>query len=593
MTTKPITDLDFDTIKASLRTYLKGQDRFKDYDFEGSNMSVLLDILAYNTYHNNFYTNMMFAEMFLDSAQDRDSINSHAKSLNYTPRSVRVARANIDVTLSVAGTPSFITIPRYTKFTSRAGTKTFPFVTLDSYTVVPENGVYCIRSMPIYQGKVVSETFSVSGNLEQKFKISSDNVDTSTIRVMVRDSAEVDSRKTEYVLEDSIIGVKTDDKVFYVEADDGGYSLTFGRNLFGASPVTGNIVEVTYLVTEADEANGLNSFSATDTISGYAASVVTVSKSYGGAPIESLDSIRFFAPRAAQIQERAVTESDYGILLKNRFPEVQAVAVYGGETLDPPQYGKVFVAVDVKNADGVSANAKTRFRQFLQERNPLTIEPVIINPEFLFVSVDTTIYYNTETTAGTAADIRSYVSKAILDFSDSTLADFNKTLRFSKLLKAIDESDASIMSNNTQVRAILEISPEFGKTGSYVLDFKNRMKNSQPLSFSDSAANHTPVIKSSSFVYKGASGFFMDDGIGGLYIVRISDDKFVPLLKNAGTVDYETGKLTISEFEIDSYTGTGIKFYARTAIDDITSPKTRIISIRDQDVNITVLPAKE
>ena len=277
------TKLDFNDIKASLKTYLKGQDRFKDYDFDGANFSVLLDILAYNTYQNNIYTNLAFSEMFLDSAQLRDSVISHAKELNYLPSSRASSQVKLDVTLTVSGNPSTVEIPRGTKFKAICGSETFMFVSDESVTIIPTStGVYKYTGLTVYEGEVLTEMFVVSGNEPQSYIISNKNVDTNSIRVRVRDNAEATSN-TEFVRATSLFGVQNNDNVFYLEPHaDERYQVAFGRNVFGKEPINGNVIEIEYRVTSGEAANGTKRFSALSTISGYVPSVVLNSESLGG-----------------------------------------------------------------------------------------------------------------------------------------------------------------------------------------------------------------------------------------------------------------------------------------------------------------------
>lgn len=587
------TKLDFNDIKASLKTYLKGQDRFKDYDFDGANFSVLLDILAYNTYQNNIYTNLAFSEMFLDSAQLRDSVISHAKELNYLPSSRASSQVKLDVTLTVTGNPSTVEIPRGTKFKAICGSETFMFVSDESVTIIPTStGVYKYTGLTVYEGEVLTEMFVVNGNEPQPYIISNKNVDTNSIRVRVRDNTEATSN-TEFVRATSLFGVQNNDNVFYLEPHaDERYQVAFGRNVFGKEPVNGNVVEIEYRITSGEAANGTKRFSALSTISGYVPSVVLNSESLGGseggAERETIDSIKYYAPKSIQIQDRVVSESDYEILLKNNFSEIQSVSVYGGETVTPPQYGRVIIAVDVKNSDGVSENAKARYADFLKARSPLAIEPVVVSPEFMYVSVDTVVTYNKNRTAKTASDINTLVKAAIANYSSVNLADFGKSVRFSKLSSAIDGVDDSVISNDTNIRAVIEINPVLNMFNNLAFSFGNALIVDHPLALGEDITIHKPAIKSSSFYYAGTPAFLQDDGNGALQVLSNTVDGFVYLNKNIGTVNYTNGEVRIKSLNISGYDGSAIKIYAATKVKDIIGPKQRIVSIRPEDVTITV-----
>lgn len=590
----PISELDFSTIKGNLKEFLQGQSQFKDYDFAGSNLNVLLDVLSYNTYYNNFYTNMTFSEMFLDSAQLRESVISHAKELNYLPASCRSSQASVQVDLkNVTGDPGFVTIPKHTKFTGKAGGKSYTFTTDQSYTIIPSEGAYCLSNVFVYEGKILTESFKKTGRADQRFILSNENLDTNSIKISVRDSSESGAATTEYTVRENLFGVSANDNVFYIQAvNKNQYEIIFGRNVFGSMPKTNNIIDVTYRVGSKDAPNGISTFTSSQ-IGGFNTKITTVSKAEGGADRESEESIKFFAPRSIQMQDRAITESDYEILLKNRFSEIQAVSVYGGEETTPPQFGRVIVSVDVKNAEGVSENTRNRFKNFLKERCPLSVEPVVVSPEFMYLDVTSTVYFNTKTTDKADADIKQVVKDAITKYSTDNLSDFRKTFRYSKFLSAIDNGDENIISNNTEVRAVIEIDPLLNTRTSYDLKFKNELDIDHPLTTGEDILDHVPAIKSSTFTFNGARGFIQDDGQGVLNIIKTSTTSFVYLKRNVGTVDYSTGRVIIRNLNVDAYTGTGIKILAKTKSPDVTSPKERIITIRDSDIAISVMGVRE
>lgn len=551
-------------------------------------MAVLLDVLAYNTFQNNFFTNMAINEMFLDSAQLRGSVVSHAKTLNYTPRSRVSSVAKINVTLTTTGNPTFVTIPAKTKFTARCGNKTFSFFTDNSYTITPVNGVYTYYGVNIYEGTYVQELFNVVSSSD-KFILSNANVDTSSIRVFIRDSVD-DQTETEFVQRTTIFGAASTDSVFYVQAyDEDKYQLIFGLDNFGVQPKNGNIIRVEYRVASGEEANGITSFTPSTTISGFPASCTLAQASEGGAEKESIESIKYFAPKSLQVQDRAVTESDYEILLKSKFPEIQAISVYGGEELDPPRYGRVVVAVDVSGADGVSENNKAKYASFLHQRSPIAIEPIIVSPQFMFMSVSTRVYYDTKMTSAASGDIAQLVTNAISAFNVANLNDFKSTFRTSKLQAAIDAADAHILSNDIEVYPIIPLNPILNQKNVYDVTFANPLILDQHIEVGEPIANHRPAIKSSSFTYSGTTGFLMDDGFGQLNIIKLVGTSYNYLLKNVGTVNYETGRVVIRNLNVSAYTGSEIKLFARTRVPTITSPKNRILTIRDDDVVVDVL----
>ena len=599
-----ITELDFFGIKEELKTYLRGQSRFQDYDFEGSNMAVLLDILAYNTFKNNFYTNMAMTEMFLDSAQLRNSVVSHAKELNYLPRSIRASRASImvdfpNIASKFTQLPNFVKIPAYTKFIGRKAGKTFIFTNDDEITIFPDvNNEYCYTGLFVYEGRVLSESFSVTENDKQRFIISNENVDIDSIRVRVKNNNTTSAPSETYTLRDSLFGVNSDDKVYFIQpALDGKYEVQFGQDTFGYQPKPNEVVEVTYRVTQGKDANNINTFSCDDIIfDGVSLSptITTVSTSEGGADQESIESIRKFAPKAFQVQDRAITESDYAVLLKSKFPEIQTVSVYGGEELSPPRYGKVIVSVDVQNAEGASENARVAYANYLKERSPLSIEPVITNPLFMHVMVDTTVYLNTNTTSRLPNSVREDVLASILNYSDVDLNEFGDKLRMSRLIGAIDSSETSISSSETFIRAVIDIVPTSTiRASNYVINFKNELEKDH-FSLLLNKNDYEPAIYSSIFTLNGNAGFLQDNGLGAIQFVTVSNDNtFNVINRNVGTVNYTTGEVNLVSLLINDYQGSAIKIYANTKSKNILAPKERILSIRAQDVKLKVLGIRD
>ena len=588
-----ITELDFFAAKDALKNYLKGQTQFRDYDFDGSNMNVLLDVMSYNTYMNNFYTNMAYSEMFLDTAQTRQSAISHAKELNYLPRSCISSAAKVQIDISPNDAPSFIIIPKGTKFTGRTGNTAYTFSTDRSYTVTQVDGLYCVSNISIYEGKLITEYYTATSGTTQRFILNNTDVDTSSISVAVRASAAAGAVSTEFTRKDSIFGVISTDPVFYIQpTDSDSYEITFGKDVFGKQPVVNNVIEVSYRISSKTAPNGIRTFTS-ENIAGYPVTITTIAKSDGGTDRESIESIRFFAPKSIQIQDRAVTESDYEIILKNQFPEIQAISVYGGEELTPPRYGRVVVAVDVQNAEGVSENNKNAYYTYLKERCPIGIEPIVISPEFMFLNVNSSVYYNTKTTTASETDVRAAAKAAIVAYSTNNLSDFRKTFRFSKLGYDIDKSNANILSNDTEVLAIIPINPVLNTATSYTLNFKNILITDHLLTDNESIADHKPAIKSSQFTYNGKTAFIQDNGAGVLQILRTTSTGFVYLNRNIGSVNYVTGQIIITNLSVSAFIGAEIKIYGRTASKDIAAPKDRIITIREQDINITVYGVRE
>ena len=591
-----ISELDFETVKSQFKDYLQNQTQFKDYNFEGSNMSVLLDVLSYNTFQNNFYTNMAINEMFLDSAVLRNSIVSHAKELNYLPRSRRSPKAVVKVTFTNTNNDSqTITIPQYSVFTSNYNGENFEFVTNEAYVakkVAPNT--YVAENVEIFEGNMLAsferEGFFVDEDGILRVTLSNENADTDSIAVFV--DAEATEDANVFTRKNDIFGVGPTDKVFYIEPYiDGRYTIYFGNNVFGFQPQEFEDVRVRYRITSGPEGNGAFSFSLATTFG--SAVVETIQPAAGGSERESMESIRYFAPKSLQIQERAVTTSDYEILLKQNFPEIQAVAAYGGEDLEPPQFGRVAISVYLgQGQESLSTTLSNTYIEFLKERSPLAIEPIFITSEFIYGCATVNVYYNPKLTRKSSGDIDILVRNAIKNYSDTNLDDFNTTLRISKLAADIDNTDISIISSDVSVMPYIEYSPALNIEENPSFKFNAKLIKPYPFDEDGGFTNYKPAIKSGSFQKNGTQVFLQDDGRGNMQL--IADDVANPKVvqPKVGSVNYETGEVNLLGFSTSGFVGSGIKFMASVMTKDISAPTGRIFSIKNSDVTINLIETK-
>jgi hypothetical protein len=594
-TPTPIVELDFEAVKNQLKAYLRSQTQFKDYNFEGSNMSVLLDVLAYNTYHNNFYTNMAINEMFLDSAMLRNSVVSHAKELNYLPRSRKSAKAVVRIRIDDPQrtiTDQTVVIPTYTEFTTTYLGTTYNFVTDQTY-VARKTGptTFETGNVEIFEGEMLAsferEGFLVDDDGVLRVALSNPEVDTDSIVCFIDAEATEDQNVFQY--RTNIFGVGPTDPVFYIEPYfDNRYNVYFGNNTFGLQPSEFEDVKVRYRICSGAEPNGANSFT-TSFVPNVQITVTTVQVAAGGAERETIDSIKFNAPKALQIQDRAITTNDYEILLKQQFPEISAVQAFGGDALDPPQFGKVAISVYLNdNAQLISQTLANSYIEFLKERTPLTIEPFFVKTEFLYADLLVNVYYTSKETEKSADQIETLVRNTIKNWSLINLNTFGAILRLSKLSKQIDDIDTAIESNSIDAKPIIEFSPTINIVSNPSFRFGTELQRPYAYSVSTGFANYKPAIVSSVFDQNGTCVFFQDDGRGNIQIV--TDDRTNPQIvnPNAGTVDYITGEVKLINFETESYPGAAIKIYANTKEDDIRSPKGRVFLIRDEDVRVNV-----
>jgi hypothetical protein len=590
-----LTNLDFETQKNTLKQYLRSQDRFKDYDFDGSNMNVLLDVLSYNTYLNTFYLNMVGNEMFLDTAQMRDSIISHAKELNYTPRSFNSAEANVNIVFTSTNVNKrSIFVPKGTTFTSRSGIRNFTFSTSENLIVsdVVANAtaaVFTASNVTLYEGDYVNDSFTVNPGQNARYLLTNKNVDTSSVRVTVIE--DLGATVLSYNKASSLFGLTAESKVFFIQgAENSAYEIVFGDNITaGRAPKDNSVVLVEYRISSGELPNGCTVFKPDGAVDGETnITITTNTKALGGSVSESVESIRFNAPRHFSTQERAVTTEDYQTLLQIQFPEINAVTAYGGEEADPPQYGKVFVSVDLKDVDGLPDVKRVEYYKFLKPRSPVSIDPVFVNPDYMYIYVQSVIKYNINLTSLNSDDIRTLAISAIINYANAFLNNFNRTIRYSKFINYIDSAHASIVSNETIVKAVRYITPKVGISQNIVVDFKLPLVSRSPdITINQGTAEH--CLESSVFTYQGKLAYLQDDGLG---TVSIFASTSLSKIIDIGTIDYTTGGVNLTNLNIDSYTGP-LKIYVSAKSDDISSSKNTILNINEYDVFVTVQQVRE
>jgi len=589
-TSVALTSLDFDEIKSNLKEYLKRSNSpFKDYDYEGSNMNVLLDVLAYNTYLNSFYLNMVSREMFLDTAQTRDSVLSHVKELNYVPRSYRSSEAQVSFNITPSSAISQLIVPRGTSFTTRVGSNSYTFSTEENVVLsLNSNGYFEANSLTIYEGTYVYETFVyVSSNNTQRFVLSNPTVDTRSIVVSIIENN--GANVVPYTRATSFLGLNSNSTVYFLQgAENTQFELLFGDDVIARRPRNGSTILVEYRVCNGELPNGTDVFDIDGPIQGQAniSAISTVRAASSGAVTEAIESIKFNAPRYYQNQDRAITTSDYENLLKANFPVIDAIAAFGGEELDPPQYGKVYISVDIANADGTPQGLVDEFYNFIKPRSPLSIDPVFVDPDFLYLDVYSKVRYNVTQTNLRINDIKTLVVSAISQYNTDNISDFKKTLRYSRLTNYIDESHFSIISNDTFIRPFKIITPLLGRVNNIVVNFGfelSAFNNLTPFNLENERAS----ITSTSFTFDNRSCHFNDDGLGNINIVTTVGNNH-QVLSTVGTVDYRTGTIILNNFNIQSYDGEGIKIFVDTVTKDIFSSKNVILEIRDIDIRVDV-----
>ena len=579
-----ISAIDFDQIKANLKTFLQNQSEFQDYNFEGSGFSILLDLLAYNTHYLAYNSNVVANEMFLDSADLRSSIVSLAKMLGYTPTSPRSPIANIDILINNA-TGTSITMDKGTVFTTNVNGVSYQFITNADATITPTNGVYRFSNINVYEGSSVTYKYTVdSSDPDQRFVINSARADTSTLKVKVQNSIS-DTTTATYNLATSITGLNDSSRVYFIqEVEDNKFEIYFGDGIIGKSLDDGNIVILEYIVTNKTEANNASSFTLSGTIGGFSdVTITTNSAAQGGSEGQSKESIRFNAPLQYARQDRAVTTSDYETLVQELYPNAQSVSAWGGEDDETPIYGVVKIAIKAASGSTLTDTTKESIKTQLQKYNVASVRPEIVDPETTSIILTSNVKYDERATTKTADTLKSEITTAITNYNTSTLQKFDSIFRHSKVTGLIDDTDTSILSNVTSLLIRKTFTPTLSASTRYDIYFRNGIFNPH--------AGHKSgmggVITTSGFkVPNDDKIYFLDDDGNG----NIRRYYFVGAVRTyvnttQGTVNYTTGQITINSLTVASIEN--IRGASSTVVEVTVEPASYdIVPVRDQILEI-------
>jgi hypothetical protein len=579
------TNLDFDQIKTSIKDYLRANSTFSDFDFEGSNFSVLIDTLAYNTYITAFNSNMIVNESFLDSATLRENVVSLARNIGYVPRSRTAARATISFTVSTTEDTPTLTLQRGLVCVGTANDTTYTFSIPENITATVVNGVASFDNISVYQGTYLTKRFDYDGSLDQRFILNNSYIDTSTLSVYVRKTSE-SGLGIEYSAIDNILGTTSDSRIYILqEVQDEKYEIKFGDGIIGKKlgdyvGGDGTVVTANYIITDGEEGNGASVFSFSGSIvtasntlidSGNV-TITTNQASQNGSSIEPIDSIKYYAPRVYSAQNRAVTSRDYEAIIKRIYPETESVAVVGGEELDPPEYGNVVLSIKPKNGSFVSDFNKSRILSQLKQYTVSGINPKIIDLKSLYVEIDSSVYYNS-TQVSSADSLKTNVLNSITKYSKSLdLNKFGGRFKYSKVLQVIDTTDSAITSNITKVRIRRDLKASLNQFAQYELCFGNQFHvnpsglNIKSTGFKISGESSTVYLTDTPTITTGnsaitsataASQVFLtrprqvSAKTGVLSIVKIdASGNSIVVAKDVGKVDYVKGEITIGTINI-------------------------------------------
>ena len=581
-----VSDYDFDAIKLNLKSFLQGQSQFQDYDFEGSSLNILLDVLSYNTHYLAYLANMATNEVYLDSADIRNNIVSLAKMIGYTPSSPRAPIANIDIILKNA-TGTSVTMTKGTVFTTTVDNTSYQYVTNSDFTTTPVAGVYKFSSVPIYEGTLVQFKYTNdSTDSDQKFIIPNDKVDTSTLQVRVQNSSE-DSTIETYALAGGYNNVTDTSKVYFIqEGRDGRYEIYFGDGTNGKSLVDGNIIIMDYIITNVQASNGASSFDLSGTIGGFSdVTISTVSASQGGVAGETNDSIKLNAPLQYAAQDRAVTTTDYESLVKSIYPNALSVSAWGGEDDETPRYGIVKIGVKAASGSTLTETTKADIVNKLKPYNVASVVPQIVDPEITSVLLTSTVKYNTSGTTKSSDTLKSEIISSLTNYNTNTLQKFDSIYRHSKVTGLIDGTDNSILSNITTVKIRKSFTPTIAASNKYAIYFRNALFN--PHAGHNMAAGG--ILSSTGFKVTGSDNemFFDDDGNGNVRRYFLSSGIRTYANETQGTINYSNGEIILNSLNVASISN--IRGATSTLIEMTITPLSNdVVPVRDQIVEIDV-----
>jgi hypothetical protein len=591
-----LVSLDFDTLKSSLKQYLANTSlnpQFSDYNFDGANINVLLDILSYNSYLNAFYLNMAISEAFLDSAQLRNSVISRAKELNYIPRSAKSSTAIVNVTFPVNNRSS-LTIPKQTIFTGKNSNNSFTYTVNNSVVMFPSGNYFYANNLYIYEGVYATDSFVVDNTIEnQKFVLTNDGIDTDSLTVSVFENN--GSLTTQFNQSASLLDLTSTSNVYFLQASqDTKYELIFGDNVLGRTPQNGAIVQANYRISSGSVADGSTNFTLDSDI-GSISSVTVVSVGSGGGNAEGIESIRYNAPRHFQTQERAITAEDYRSLILANYSDIKNVHVYGGESVATGvNYGTVFVAPITNSGTLLSGTEKQDIELYLSKRCTIGINPKVIDPDFLYLNLVSTVFFDPNATTLSASAIQNLVTNAITNFNTSYLINFDTTFKYSRYETFVNSAEVSISSNETKVQIMKIVTPELNSPQYITVDYKNEitpgsifsssfMTNGKSYIFTDFNPNNNTFT-----INQNSDGVQIKNSSNILYIKDVSYPGYNSYI-SAGTIDYTNGKIELYQISINDFLSTkGIQFFSTPKNQDVVASKNDVILINIPDITINM-----
>lgn len=579
-----ISELDFDNIKSNLKEYLQGQDQFTDYDFDGSAINVLLDILAYNTHYNAMYTNLAINEMFLDSASKRDSVVSIANNYGYLPASRTCATANISMTVAIGNsTSNTLSIAKSTPFTSTVNGVDYNFYTMNENVGISNGVNFVFSTFPIYEGTPVTEKFTIF--TDTVIVLQNLNIDTDTIKVTVQDVASSFTSSV-YSYSEKIIGLIPTSKVYFIKEIEGGkYQIYFGKDNLGEEPAVGSVVTIEYMVTNGSNGNGIALFT-------YAGSnlsntpVVTVSSiASTGRDAETIDEIKYNVSHKYRTQDRAVTASDYIDIIQTAYPNIDSINCWGGESMSPPIYGKIYISIKPQTSLFLTSSEKNYITEsIIAPKSMLGISPVLLDPIYTTVDLDTTVYYNPNLTNKSSTQIVELVRQSIVNYNDTVLQKFDGVLRYSRLIRTIDDADNSIINNITTIKLRRIVDVVFNTSIKYTVSISNQIASS--------GVPEEAVMTNAFYVDATGTKYYIDDdAVGNLRLFYYNPQNYSKVFTNLkiGTVNYLTGLIVVNNLFVTGVAESDLQFIIKPKSNDIVSKHNEIVDINSSYLTIVAV----
>ena len=575
-----LNNLDFVNIKTALKDYMRAETDFTDYDFEGSALSQLLDVLAYNTYYTAFNTNMVVNELFLDSASLRDNVVSLAKQLGYTPKSVTASKSNLSFNVNIPNNaPDSVTLKKGSGFLTNLDETSYQFVATKDYRAEVANGVAVFEDVELVEGTLLNTVTTYNSAVKgQRFLIENSNVDINTLTIRIFDNSN-SSVSTEFKKADNILDptIDSNSRIYFVnEIEDENYEVIFGDGILGQKLENGNIIEMSYVITHGKDVNGAKAFTfggvLTDgtiniNVPYSVKNITTLQKAYGGEDIESVAKIKYLAPKFFSSQNRAVTSSDYEVIARNVYPAISDIIVFGGEEQVPPDYGKVFLSIKPSDASFLSAYTKKQIQEDLKKYSVGSVRPVLVDPSILYVEMDSKINFDGTLTELLPQQIASNGAKAILEYLKTSQTEkFNGKFRYSKFISVIDESDRAIKSNLTSITLRKDFYAQLNSSSFYEICYQNAFE----------IECDEPVVSSTGFITLEYPNYttYLEDRSGKIVLYRldsVTGEKIV-LNDSLGDVDYAKGEIMLYDLTIiqGSFSDNRIELRVKPASNDVT-----------------------